>query len=152
MKLILLEKIHNLGVLGEEVNVKAGYGRNYLLPQGKAVVATKDNVKYFESKRAELEKAEQDRFQEAQKRADLINGLTVTIPAKVSDESKLYGSVGAIEILEAIKSQGIEVARQEIHLPNGPFRNIGEHEVTISLLHGEVNAQINLVIVPEKNL
>lgn len=149
MELILLERIKGLGNLGDTVKVKAGFGRNYLLPQEKAVVATPENVKYFESRRAELEKLDKERYDSAKARADSLNELTITISAKASEEGKLYGSVGILDIAEEIKKQNIEINKQEIILPKGPFRAVGDYEVDLHLLHSDLISKINLKIVSE---
>lgn len=148
MNVILLEKVQNLGKLGDRVSVKSGYARNYLLPKGKAVLATQQNVTVFEQRRTDLEKAEAEILAKAQARRDAINGKTLTISAKAGDEGKLFGSVGTPDIAEAAKGAGVELVRHEIRLPSGPFRNIGSYEVEIHL-HPDVNAQITVQVVPE---
>jgi len=149
MEVILLEKVRNLGTLGEKVRVKPGYGRNFLIPGGKAVPATKQNIEKFEARRAELEKSQTEVLAKAVARAEAMNGLAVTIGQKAGAEGKLYGSVGTVDISEAVTAKGIELARQEIRLPEGPFRNIGEYEVEIHL-HTDVNVKIRINIVPEE--
>ncbi len=150
MKVILLEGIGGLGRLGENVSVKPGYGRNYLLPQGKAVLATQEKIKYFEERREELEAAEKDRIIVAKKRAEELSKLHLTISARVSEEGKLYGSIGATEIAHAIKEAGLEARKQEVQLPNGPFRSLGDNfEVNLYLHHGDVIATVKLTIVAE---
>ena len=150
MKVILLESIGGLGKLAESVEVKPGYGRNYLLPQAKAVVSTPDNIKYFEDRKEELESAEKDRVAIAKKRAEKLSALQLTISARVSGEGKLYGSVGASEIVDAIKEAGEEAYRQEVQLPDGPFRTLGDDfEVQLYLHHGEVVATVKLKIIAE---
>lgn len=149
MKVILLEGIGNLGKLGDTVAVKPGYGRNYLLPQGKAVPATSANIEYFEHRREDLERAEKDRMIVSKRRAEELSKLHLTISARVSEEGKLYGSVGATEIVHAIEALGLEAHKQEVQLPNGPFRALGENfEVSLYLHHGNV-ATVKLNIVPE---
>ena len=148
MNVILLEKVQNLGKLGDRVAVKNGYARNYLLPKGKAVLATQQNVAVFEQRRAALEKAESDVLAKAQARRDAINGKTITINAKAGDEGKLFGSVGTADIAEAAKGLAIELERNEIRLPSGPFRHTGTYEVEIHL-HPDVDAQITVNVVPE---
>lgn len=144
MQLVLLEKVKNLGDLGDVVKVKSGYGRNFLIPRGKAVFATEDNLKVFESKKADLEKRAADNLSTATKRAEEITALgTVSLKAHASDEGKLYGSVGAREIADAITSQGVEVQKAEVLLPNGPVRVTGEHQVELSL-HTDVKVSVNL--------
>ncbi len=147
MNVILLEKIHKLGDLGEKIDVKAGYGRNYLLPQGKAVIASQENIEYFNEKREELEKIAADKLQLAEQRAAKLNDLSVTIEARVGEEGQLYGSVGVHELLPAIISAGGDVERQEIDLPDGPFRMIGEYDVALRLHHGDVLASVKVSIV-----
>lgn len=148
MNIILLEKVQNLGKLGDKVSVKSGYARNFLLPKAKAVLATPQNVAVFEQRRAALEKAEAEVLAKAQARRDSVNGKTITIGAKAGDEGKLFGSVGTADIAEAAKSVGVELARQEIRLPGGPFRQIGSYEVELHL-HPDVDARITVNVVPE---
>jgi large subunit ribosomal protein L9 len=140
----------SLGQLGDTVTVKAGFARNYLLPQGKAVRASKENIAYFESKKAEFEQKAQAKLQEAKKRAEHLDKLHVTISALAADEGKLYGSVGVHEIVAAIQEKGLEAHRQEVQLPEGPFRAIGDYQIQLYLLHGEVVATINISIIPEE--
>ena len=145
MKVILLEKIRRIGELGDKVEVKSGYGRNYLIPNSKAVLATPSNLAYFNEKKADFEKAAAERLQENQSRAEAINGAVVEIEAKVSDEGKLYGSLGVTEIVDALaEKSNITVAKQEVHMDQGPIRSIGEHEVRIIMHHGEVEAKITV--------
>src|SRR3569832_1825416 len=125
MDVILLEKVQNLGKLGDRVAVRSGYARNYLLPQRKAVSATPANLAAFEQRRAELEQAEADTLTAAQTRAAELNGKSVTIAAKAGTEGKLFGSVGTIDIAEAASRDGLDLKRHEVRLPSGPFRNIG---------------------------
>lgn len=146
MEVILLEKIANLGELGDQVRVRAGYGRNYLLPFGKAVPATKDNVEQFEARRAELEKAAAAKLAEAQARAGQLDGLVVTIVANAGDEGKLFGSVGARDIADAIAAAGVVVAKNEVKLPLGPIREVGEYEVELQL-HSDVASVVRLAVV-----
>lgn len=148
MQLILLEKIRNLGELGDQVNVKAGYGRNYLIPQHKAVVATAENKALFESRRIEFEKAQADALGRAQARAQAMAGATVQIASKAGEEGKLFGSVGTAEIAEAMTAAGFELVRSEVQLPNGPLKTVGDHEVAVSL-HSEVNIRIIVSVVGE---
>ena len=149
MDVILLEKVRNLGNLGEQVRVKPGYGRNFLIPNGKAVSATKQNIEKFEARRAELERTQADLLAKATARAEALNGLAITLTQKAGAEGKLYGSVGTVDIAEALTANGLELARHEIRLPEGPFRNIGEHAVEIHL-HTDVNATIKVIILPEE--
>lgn len=150
MEVILLEKIQNLGKLGQMVRVKPGYGRNYLIPRGKAVPATKQNIEKFEARRAELEMAEATILEKATARAESMNGLIITLKRKAGEEGKLYGSVGTVDISEAVTETGIELQRNEVRLPDGPFRQTGEYDVDISL-HADVNATVRVVIVPEED-
>jgi len=148
MEIILLEKIENLGAMGDRVNVKPGYGRNFLLPKGKAAPATEANIAEFEACRPELEKAAADSLAAAEARRDQLADLTVTINSKAGDEGKLFGSVGTSDIAAAIAALGVEVERNEVRLPTGPFRQVGEYEVQLHL-HSDVDASIRLVIAPE---
>lgn len=146
MQLILLEKVNNLGSLGDLVNVKSGYGRNYLVPQGKAIFATKENLAKFEERKAELEAKEAANLEEAKNRAEQIKALgIVTIKSHASDEGKLYGSVGAREISDAVASLGVELCKSEVLLPNGPIRSTGDHEVQLSV-HSDVKFAINVLV------
>ena len=149
MQVILLEKVRNLGNLGDCVEVKPGYGRNFLIPQNKAVFATKANQQAFEARRAELEKNAQLAFAKAQERAAKFNDVTLTITAQASDEGKLYGSVGVSEILDALNAKGLPVTKREIHLSTGPIYSIGEYEIDL-LLHSDVVAKLQLVVVSAK--
>jgi len=148
MEVILLEKVGKLGALGDKVTVKAGYGRNYLVPYGKAVPATASNVAEFEARRAELEKAAAEKLSEAEARAEQLNEKAVTITSKAGDEGKLFGSVGVRDIADATTAAGVEVSKSEVRLPEGPLREVGEYDVTIQL-HSDVNAVIKLSIVSE---
>lgn len=148
MQVILLEKIRKLGDLGEKVKVKQGFGRNFLIPQGKAVSATPDNIARFEARRAELEKAHGEALAIATARAEKLNQLVITLYCKAGTEGKLYGSVGTVDIAEAIAKEGCELHKHEVKLPDGPFRMIGEYDVSLNL-HADVDAHIKLIIVPE---
>ena len=149
MQIILLEKIANLGDLGDKVNVKAGYGRNYLIPGGHALPATEANVADFESRRAELELAASDKLTAAEARKSAIDGVTVTISRKAGDEGKLFGSVGTSDIAEALAAIGSEVDRSEIRLPEGAFRAVGDYDVGVHL-HTDLNATIVVSVVAEE--
>lgn len=149
MEVILLEKIQNLGGLGDQVKVKAGYGRNFLIPNGKAVPATRENVQKFEERRAELENQQAETLKKAQDRAEKLNQVSVSISRKASAEGKLFGSVGTIDISEAVNATGVELAKQEILLPEGPFRVIGEYTVDVQL-HADVQASIRLNVIQEE--
>lgn len=147
MQVILLDKIAHLGTLGDQVNVKSGYARNFLIPQGKAVMATKANVEMFAARRAELEAKVAEQLAAAQARADKINAIeAVVIEAKAGDEGKLFGSVGTRDIADAITAAGVEVTKSEVRLPEGVLRNLGEFDIQIQL-HSEVFANVNLQVV-----
>lgn len=148
MQVILLERINKLGGLGEVVNVRPGFGRNYLIPQGKAKPATKANIAEVEARRAELEAQFAAQLAAAQARGEKLNGLSVTIAAKAGDEGKLFGSIGVRDIAEAVTAAGVEVAKAEVLLPNGPLRNTGEYDIAVRV-HSEVEAVIKLAIVAE---
>ena len=149
MQVILLDKIAHLGKVGDQVNVKSGFARNYLIPQGKAVMATKANIEHFEARRAELEEKAAQALAAAVDRAARLEALgSVTIAAKAGDEGRLFGSIGTRDIAEAITAKGVEVAKSEVRLPNGLIRTLGEHEVTFQF-HGEVFSHLNVVIVAE---
>ena len=148
MQVILLEKVRNLGELGDQVNVKSGYGRNFLLPQGKAVSATKENKAIFDAKRAELEKAQAATLAAAQARAEKFNGFILKIARKAGEEGKLFGSVGTSDIAEAATAAGVELAKSEIELSRGTLREVGDHEVGISL-HPEVQCKITVSVIAE---
>lgn len=148
MEVILLEKIDKLGELGDKVNVKAGYGRNYLFPQNKAIPATEDNLANFEARRHELQLLEDQKMAEAQARADQIAALDITIMARAGEEGKLFGSIGTRDIAEEVTRHGVELAKAEVRLPHGPIRELGEYEIDIHL-HSEVDAVLKLGIVAE---
>ena len=146
MDVILLEKIANLGNLGDKVSVKGGYARNFLLPQGKATAATAENVAAFEARRAELERLAAEKRASAEERAAQLNELEITIPATAGDEGKLFGSIGTADIADALTGAGLEVAKSEVRLPNGTIRQTGEYEVALHL-HTDVEASIRLVVI-----
>jgi large subunit ribosomal protein L9 len=148
MEVILLEKIDNLGELGEKISVKSGYGRNYLFPQKKAIPATTDNLENFEARRYELQLHEDEKLAAAQERADKIAQMDITLTANAGEEGKLYGSIGTRDIGEAISQQGVEVSKSEIRMPHGPLRELGEYEITIHL-HSLVNVVLKLGVVQE---
>lgn len=148
MKLILLQKVTNLGVLGDQVNVKPGYGRNYLVPQGKAVPATAANVAQFEARRAEYEAKAKAVHEQASGRAAGFEGASVTVSANASTEGKLFGSVGAREIANAFTAAGLPLEKSEVVLTEGAFRNIGEYEVLLKL-HADVETTVKVVVVGE---
>ena len=149
MQVILLDSVENLGDIGDLVTVKAGYGRNFLLPAGKAALATPANIKEFEARRQELEQAAAEELKAAKARADLIRGMQLVIPANVGPEGKLYGSVGPVDISEAFSKVGVEVARSEIRMPEGPIHEPGDFTVGVHL-HSELNVEVNLKVVPEE--
>lgn len=148
MELILLEDVRKLGKFGAKVKVARGFGRNFLIPQGKAVPANAENIARFEAQRATLEHAAQERLQRAQERATALHDSALTIFARAAEEGKLYGSIGTYDLLKALKEKGLEVAKQEIRLPNGPLREVGEYAIELQL-HAEVTAVINVKIAPE---
>lgn len=148
MEVILLEKVANLGSLGDKVKVKSGYGRNYLLPYGKAVAATTENLKAFEERRAELEKAAADKLSAAQSRAEALEGQSFTISSKAGDEGKLFGSIGVRDIADAITAGGTEVEKSEVRLPEGPIRVTGEYEIELQL-HTDVTVTVQLAVVAD---
>lgn len=148
MQVILLQRIVNLGKLGETVDVKPGYGRNFLIPQGKALPATAANVEKFEARRAELEAVEAKELAAAQERADALKDVNVIMRAKSGDEGKLFGSIGTRDIAEALTNSGLEVDRSEVKLPEGAFRQVGEFNVDIQL-HHDVTASILVTILSE---
>lgn len=148
MQVILLQRIVNLGKLGETVDVKPGYGRNFLIPQGKALPATAANIEKFEARRAELEAAEAQELSTAQSRADALTDVNVIMRAKSGDEGKLFGSIGTRDIAEALTNSGLEVDRSEVKLPEGSLRQVGEYNVDIQL-HHDVTATILVTILSE---
>ncbi len=148
MNVILLDKVENLGDIGDLVTVKPGFGRNFLLPTGRATLATRENIAEFEARRAELEKAAAAERQEAQKRADLIRGMELVIPANVGPEGKLFGSVGPVDVSMAFEKVGVEIARSEVRMPDGPIHEPGEFSVSVHL-HSDVNVDVTVRVVPE---
>jgi len=148
MEVILLEKIKHLGDLGDKVVVKSGYGRNYLIPQGKGIAANQKNMAEFEKRRAELEQAQKDTLASAKARATQLQEIIVEIAGKVGVEGKLYGSVTATDIAQAISEGGIEISKHEIHLPNGPIRQVGEYDVEVHL-HSDVEAFVTVQVIAE---
>lgn len=149
MELILLQKVANLGNIGDRVKVKSGYGRNYLLPQGKATLVTPENVAKFEAKRAELERSAREELENAQRRASALEGFKLSIVSKAGTEGKLFGSVGTADISEAATAAGHAVARNEVRLPSGPLRTVGEHVVQLHL-HTDVDVALTVVITAEE--
>ncbi len=149
MQVILLEKVKNLGNLGDKVKVKPGYGRNYLIPQSKAVFATDKNIELFEERRADLEKKALQMFAQAEQRASKFNDMTVVIAAQASDEGKLYGSVGPTDIKDAIIAKSVDVSKREIVMPEGPLHSVGQYTVQIHV-HSDVIAHLQVEIVAKK--
>jgi large subunit ribosomal protein L9 len=148
MEVILLEKVGGLGNLGDKVRVKGGFGRNFLIPYGKAVSATPANIAHFEARRSELEAAANERLAAAQARAGKLAGLKITIQANAGDEGKLFGSIGTRDIADAVSSaSGVEVGKSEVRLPNGVLRAIGDFEIDLQL-HSDVTQPITVSIVP----
>lgn len=146
MQVILLEKIVNLGQLGDIVKVREGYGRNFLIPQGKAKRATEANIQAFEARRGELEKAQADALSSAQARAAQLEGMMLQIEQKAGVDGKLFGSVGNSDIAEALKTQGVDVHKSEIRMPNGPLKQIGDYPITIDL-HSDVKANVTVSVL-----
>jgi large subunit ribosomal protein L9 len=150
MEVILLEKVPHLGGLGDKVSVKSGFGRNYLIPQGKAVFASAENLRRFEERRAELEQQAAERLGAAEARKAQIEALSdgVRVTHKAGDEGRLFGSVGTADIAQACLDAGVEVAKSEVRLPEGPFRFAGEYDVTLHL-HSDVDAILKVTVVAE---
>lgn len=149
MEVILIEKVDRLGGLGDLVNVRSGFARNYLLPTGKAKVATAENVAEIEARRAEFEKIEAEALSAAEARRDQLSKLDISITAKSGAEGKLFGSVGNTDIADAIVAAGVEVAKREVRLPEGPIRLAGEYEITLHL-HADVDAVVKVTVVGEE--
>ncbi|AMD01288.1 MULTISPECIES: 50S ribosomal protein L9 [Halomonas] len=148
MEVILLDNIGKLGGLGDKVAVKPGYGRNYLVPYGLAVPATKDNVEAFNAQRAELEAQAAERKAEAEARAAQLNEIELSLVSKAGDEGKLFGSIGPRDLAEALGQAGIDVAKSEVRMPQGPIRQTGEYDIELHL-HAEVDATVRVVVVAE---
>ena len=148
MNVILLEKISNLGDLGDEVSVKPGFARNFLLPQGKAVTADEENRTVFEGRRAELEAVANEKLAEANLRAEKLIDKELTISVKSGEEGKLYGSVGTQNIADALSADGVQIERSEIRMPEGVIRVLGEYEIAVQL-HTDVFVQIKVNVIPE---
>jgi large subunit ribosomal protein L9 len=148
MEVILLEKIRNLGNLGDKVSVKPGYGRNFLIPQGKAVVATDTNLAAFEERRAELERQQTEALEAAQARAGQLEGLEVTIAARAGEQGKLFGSIGTRDLADAITAAGVEVSKHEVLLPEGALRQTGEYEIAMAL-HSDVETSVKVNVVAD---
>ena len=148
MNVILLESVENLGSIGDLVKVKPGYGRNYLLPQGKAALATPENIKAIEARRAELEKAEAEELAKAKERAKAFDNLEVVIQANAGSEGKLFGSVGPVDIVDALANVQVEVERAEVRMPEGPIQELGEFPIGVHL-HAEVDVEVLVRVVGE---
>ncbi|MDO3386884.1 50S ribosomal protein L9 [Gilvimarinus sp. SDUM040013] len=148
MEVILLEKVGKLGAIGDKVTVKSGFGRNFLVPQGKAVPATETNVAEFEARRAELEAAAEAKKAEAQLRADKLAEVAVTIEANAGDEGKLFGSIGTRDIADTITAAGVEVSKSEVRLPEGVIREIGEYDIDVQV-HADIIATVKLSVIAE---
>ena len=149
MQVILLQKVANLGNIGDHVKVRSGYGRNFLLPQGKATLATPENVARFEARRAELEAAARAHLTSAGERAQAMKDFKLTVSAKAGTEGKLFGSIGTADIAEACNKAGFKVERSEVRLPSGPLRTLGEHVVSLHL-HADVDVPLAVAIVAEE--
>ena len=148
MEVILLEKVDNLGNIGDRVKVRSGYGRNFLLLKGKATLATPENIAIFEERRAELERKEVGELTSAQARGEEIQKLSLQLVAKAGTEGKLFGSLGTIDIAEACTSAGVPVERSEVRLPDGPIRRLGEHEIEIHL-HADLNVPVRIEVISD---
>jgi large subunit ribosomal protein L9 len=148
MDVILLEKVGKMGVLGDTVKVKNGYARNFLIPTGKAVSATADNVKFFEERRAELEKAEAEKLTVAQNRADQLAELELTVTANAGEEGKLFGSIGARDVADLVTASGVAIEKSEVKLPEGPIRTVGEYDIAVQL-HSDVTSSVHIIVVAE---
>lgn len=148
MEVILLEKVRNLGELGQEVRVKSGFARNYLIPYGKAVVANKENREVFEQRRAEFEKAQADSLTTAKQRAEKLAGAKIQITTRASEEGKLFGSVAARDVAEVMTEQGYETNRSEIQMPSGAIKEVGEYDITVAL-HPEVSVNVTVTVAAE---
>ena len=148
MEIILMDKVVNLGNLGDVVKVKDGYARNFLIPTGQAKRATKANIAAFEERKAELEKQAAEKLAAAQARAEKLNGVSVTIAQKAGVDGRLFGSINNVDIASALTAQGMEVAKAEVRLPEGPFKAVGEYPVTLSL-HSDVTCDITVTVVAE---
>lgn len=146
MEVILLEKVENLGGIGDRVKVKPGYGRNYLIPQGKATLATSANVQAFEARRAELEAKAKAELDVAEARAEKVRELALEIRTKAGSEGKLFGSIGPLDIVDAAAEAGVELARSEVRLPDGPIRVVGEEHPVEIVLHSDVHVAITVAV------
>lgn len=151
MEIILLEKIDNLGNIGDRVNVRSGYGRNYLLPQGKATLATPENIEKFEQRRAELEARAAQGLSNAEARAAQLQGLELSFTVKAGSEGKLFGSIGTVDIADLCTALGVPVERSEVRLPEGPIRVVGEHAIELHL-HADLNVSKTISVVAEESI
>jgi len=149
MDVILLQKVANLGNIGDRVKVRSGYGRNYLLPGGKATLATPDNVKRFEARREELEKLAREHLSGAEERAAAMKDFKLSITAKAGTEGKLFGSIGTSDVAEALTKAGFKIERSEVRMPNGPLRMVGDHSVGLHL-HADIDVPLAVLIVAEE--
>ena len=149
MNVILLDKVENLGAVGDLVTVKSGYGRNYLIPSGKAALATPVNIKEIELRRDELEKQAAQELSNAKSRAELIKGMELIIPANVTTEGKLYGSVGPVDITNGFEKVGVEISKSEIRMPDGPIQERGEFNIDVHL-HADIDVEIKIIAVPDQ--
>jgi large subunit ribosomal protein L9 len=148
MEVILLEKVGKMGVLGDTVNVKSGYARNFLVPTGKAVPATAENLKHFEVRRAEFVKAEAAKLASAQARADQLAELELTVTAHAGDEGKLFGSIGPRDVADLVSATGVTIEKSEVKMPLGPIRTVGEYDIAVQL-HSDVTGTVHLIVVGE---
>lgn len=148
MEVILLENVAKLGVLGDRVTVKSGYGRNFLVPQQKAVPATEANVEIFESRKAELQELADEKLSAATERGEQLEALSISITSKAGEEGKLFGSITVRDIAQAVNSRGVTIEKSEVRLPGGPLRELGEYEITVHL-HSEVEVVLNLAVIAE---
>jgi large subunit ribosomal protein L9 len=149
MEVILLQKVANLGNIGDRVKVRSGFGRNFLLPQGKATLATPDNIARFEARRAELERVAREHLSSAEERSAAMKDFKLTIHAKAGTEGKLFGSIGTSDIAEELTRAGFQIERSEVRLPHGPLRMVGEHTVNLHL-HADVDVPVQVTIVAEE--
>ncbi|MGZ8203664.1 MAG: 50S ribosomal protein L9 [Burkholderiales bacterium] len=149
MQIILLEKVTNLGSLGDVVKVRNGYARNFLIPQGKAKRATRENLAEFEQRRADLEKAQNEQLAQAQEKAAKLEGLTVKVAQKAGVDGKLFGSVTNADIAEALKREGFDIPKASIRMPQGPLKNVGDHALKVAL-HTDVVVAINVSVLAEQ--
>lgn len=150
MEIILLERIENVGGIGDRVRVKSGYARNYLIPKGKATLATPENIAEFEKRRADIEKKAAGELAEARERASKLEGQVLRLTAQAGSEGKLFGSIGTMDIAEACAALGVEIERSSVRMPEGPIRVLGEHQVDVHL-HSEVDVQITVIVEPAES-